>query len=376
MDTTIEDIPWQAMILLRDSFNCGGTLVGRKHVITAAHCVFNRMMRYMYAIEELTVVLGITNKYMEPGLRSKIDKIIRHPDYNTETHENDIAVLVLKENIAFCEYDNIRPACLPNYKSSTLGDFVNQTATISGWGRTRKTDNQTILQKAEILVMGNSCEYSQPVLKPGMFCAGDLTSKDEKNNHNKDTCKGDSGGPLTVPDKNNNNAVTLIGVTSWGAGCGRIWTPTFYVDVIYYQKNGWLTSQLIGLDTRPPPPGPTVPMKTTSTKTTSALRKTTSTKTTSALRKTTSIEATSTETTSTITTSTITTSIKSTSIETTATETTPTKITLTETTSAATISTETVSRKKAISNLQQVIDQETRLNVAKWLRFNSQIFRS
>ena len=255
------EVPWQALLQRRGIFACGGTLVGRKHVITAAHCVYDSRDQFMYEAKELTVVLGINNRFNETGLKSNVEKVMMHPEfksikppnYDREVPENDIAVLVLTENIRFLDYKNIRPACLPDYKTSDVNYFKDQTGIISGWGRMRTSNVVASLQKAVIEVMGNDCSWGTWAFKPGRLCAGDLTSKKESNNNNKDTCKGDSGGPLTVQYGNYNNAETLIGVTSFSIGnCGGLYSPGFYAYVPFY--NGWLSSVMSDLKTCPPPP--------------------------------------------------------------------------------------------------------------------------
>ena len=52
-----------------------------------------------------------------------------------------------------------------------------------------------------------------------MICGGE---------EGKDTCQGDSGGPLVVQIE---GKWTLIGVTSWGIGCGGRDSPGVYANV-------------------------------------------------------------------------------------------------------------------------------------------------
>ena len=262
-DAEMGEIPWMVALKKdKEWASCGGTLVGREHIITAAHCISGQDK------EGWTVLMGVINKN-DSRLEIPVKKIIMHEYDETGTHRNDIAVLVLSEQVDWQAHPNLRPACLPTSKSIT--DFLDKTATISGWGALNEVGSSPrILQKAEVVVIGKECSSLQKDILPGMFCAGG------KNEAGKiiDACHGDSGGPLTVEDEKNNNAHTLIGVVSWGEGCGREGYPGVYTDVPYYLGTSWISTALKGLDTCPPPgsdvsnPLPTTSSTTTSTMTT------------------------------------------------------------------------------------------------------------
>ena len=298
------EVPWQAAVMLNMNLLGGGTVVGRRHVITAAHVVHQRDKDYIH------LLLGTNGIGTYKGFRVTIEEIKIHPEYNDDSLENDIAVLIVSKNIEM-NYNSlsvVRPACLPALGSS-INDFMDLKGTVSGWGKMNSTSNSNtyyLLQKGTVQVLGKKCgkfitgEDLPPNdvsdIKPGMFCAGETTNEEGLLT---DTCSGDSGGPLTVQDKKNNNAETLIGATSWGHDpCSAEGFPGVYVDISYYIQDRWLQTALDGLDTCPPPPSNGLPTpspitttaKTTPTKKTTTKR--TTTKKTSTMKTTTKKTAT------------------------------------------------------------------------------------
>ena len=63
-----------------------------------------------------------------------------------------------------------------------------------------------------------------------MICGGD---------QNLDTCQGDSGGPLIA---NIDGKFTLVGVTSWGKGCGGPNSPGVYSDISHPSMMNFINS--------------------------------------------------------------------------------------------------------------------------------------
>merc|ERR1719322_483557 len=202
---------------------CGGTIVNKKFVITAAHC-YNSMFT------DLRVIVGehnVCDGVNEGGKLIKVKKMTLHPDYNSRTIDNDIAVLELAEDLTFTK--KIKPACLP---SSETKDYSGSASTVSGWGGTigygpndqqPQQPRQCTLKETIVKLLKGSDPMCSKYLKSSSskikLCA---FAKDT------DACQGDSGGPLTVPE---NGKYTLVGVVSYGSGCASSSTPGVYVRV-------------------------------------------------------------------------------------------------------------------------------------------------
>ncbi|KAF2889543.1 hypothetical protein ILUMI_16630, partial [Ignelater luminosus] len=172
----------------------------------------------------------------------KIKKAIPYNLFDPSSYNNDIAILELNEALVFDA--KIQPVCLPN---SGLADYTGQTAVVAGWGRTKERgETSSILQKVDVPVWSKkdcyNSDYGEQRLSENMFCAGY-----EKGG--KDACQGDSGGPLQVKTPGGN--MEVIGVVSWGRGCGRPKLPGIYTKIVNYLH--WIQETLNGECLCPPP---------------------------------------------------------------------------------------------------------------------------
>lgn len=106
---------------------CGGTLIGLRHVITAAHC-----MKPFKTAEDLTVFVGFHHK-IEKRKFYRVAKIIIHPKYDKTSRVNDIAIVTLTHDIDIND-PKIGFICLPSPNTSDYPSVGTITLAI-GWGR-------------------------------------------------------------------------------------------------------------------------------------------------------------------------------------------------------------------------------------------------
>ncbi|XP_032685596.1 proclotting enzyme-like [Odontomachus brunneus] len=214
--------PWIAGLFNAGRQFCGGSLINDRHILTAAHCVANMNS---WDVARLTVRIGDYNIKTNTEIRhieKRIRRVVRHRGFNAQTLYNDVALLTMNEPVEFTE--QIRPICLPS--GSQL--YSGKTATVIGWGSLREGGVQpAVLQEVSIPVWSNSeCKLKYGIAAPGgivdsFLCAGQAA---------KDSCSGDSGGPLMI----NDGRWKQVGIVSWGIGCGKGQYPGVYTRVTHF----------------------------------------------------------------------------------------------------------------------------------------------
>lgn len=215
--------PWYVLLnprLNNKDWVCGGTAVSSRWIVTAAHCVFGQNPSEIAASE---AYLNPAGWGRETAIRWKSIRV--HPNYNDGTQENDIALI-----------ETVTPmsvVALP-FTANAAGPSLGTAMTAFGFGRT--TDGGYLSQflrsvsiQDEAGLTGSCGQYGNSYKSRSMICGGVPQG-------GADSCQGDSGGPLTAWA----GKETLVGIVSWGSGCGKAGYPGIYTRVSTYAS--WIQS--------------------------------------------------------------------------------------------------------------------------------------
>ncbi|MET9860067.1 serine protease [Streptomyces smyrnaeus] len=194
--------------MVRLSMGCGGSLLTKDIVLTAAHCVDGSGPD-----TSITATGGVVDLEDPAAKTARSTEVVQAPGY--DGNGKDWALVKLAEPI------DQPTLALAEDASYNKGDF-----TIAGWGADREGGRQhRYLLKAQVpFVDDATCKtaYSN-LVEDEELCAGKMDTG------GVDTCQGDSGGPMFRKD--DAGKWVQVGIVSWGDGCARPGKPGVYTEV-------------------------------------------------------------------------------------------------------------------------------------------------
>lgn len=223
----LQESPWLALLFYPDEpvHFCHATLITTKHILTTAACAVNIFKN------ETTIILGeyelykdqdcVGIKCSDPVQRRLAHKVILHEHYDADTFKNDLAIIVLDQDVLFT--DSIKPICLPLIEFE-IGT-VNQPNVYNTLWTTTPRPQQFWMR----YIGRDGCQkllMDRITLNAGQICASSY-------NNRLIDMTGGAGSALEVEYHNRIYQVAMLSVGILNSDAG---TPFIYVDVQKYVK--------------------------------------------------------------------------------------------------------------------------------------------
>ena len=206
--------PWLVGLFFGDYYFCVGTIISSKYILTAAYCADG--------VSHHEVVIG-AHELMDPDNKiiNSYNSIV-HPEYESYSLSNDIAILELEKDLDFDTEPNVGAICL-----ASSGDFTGQMSLVSGWGPSEETGKRVVVYVDDLPILSKS-ECSWGDLNEGIICIETEVCINPDSG---------GGGPLSIPGAQ----FEQIGIASFGTSLGCFsGHPTIFTEVSKYHS--WISS--------------------------------------------------------------------------------------------------------------------------------------
>ncbi|XP_062874974.1 serine protease 27 isoform X2 [Trichomycterus rosablanca] len=226
--------PWQVDIQMGTNGHvCGGSIISRYWVLSAAHCFPNPSDVSPYRLYMGRYQLNGNNQF---ETSSRVSRVVVPDGYSSPQDGKDIALVQLSSPLTWS--DRIQPVCLADAQLQFYGGTM---CYVTGWGNTQEGVSLSgigTLREVQVpFIDRDSCNTMYRIqsssfetvdILSDMICAGYKEG-------GKDSCQGDSGGPLVCPG--GNGTWIQAGIVSFGLGCAQRNRPGVYSKVSSY---AWL----------------------------------------------------------------------------------------------------------------------------------------
>uniref|UniRef100_A0A1I8P6J9 CLIP domain-containing serine protease n=1 Tax=Stomoxys calcitrans TaxID=35570 RepID=A0A1I8P6J9_STOCA len=252
--------PWMALIEYMDirdgmmgSYNCSGTLINSRYILTAAHCMSDTYWKphriWLGHWEPNTDIQCLTQPHdnaadcaaTKSAFVSEIDEIIIYPTFHKNIH-HDVALIRMKQRVENTKA--IRPICLPFGYDFNTADLTNTMAEFVSWSGSSKTEGLVNADKTKILLPiweTSECRKTYRLKNRDIHLQYEICAGGEQD---VDTCNGDSGGGLVHSFERDSEKVhVVVGIMAAGTReCGLEGWPSISIHVQHHLQ--WILHEL------------------------------------------------------------------------------------------------------------------------------------